>query len=353
MKKAWFLFLFFLPSFGGIKLMPHPGGIYHSAFPDFGGPEDRVTCARIREFERLAGKKIVWAFFSNNWLQGIRFPEKSVREISRCGALPFVRLMARSSFNFGPDPVYTLQNIIQGKFDRPLREWARQARKYGGPLLVEFGVEMNGDWFPWSGYWNGAGETTGYGDPHLPDGPERFRDAYRHIIEVFRREGAHNITWFFHANAESFPRTAWNRPGNYYPENDYIDWVGVSVYGPIFPEERQDWESLGFKERFLKAYLELRRVAPRKPLAVLEFGVIEDPRKPSWIRQAFDFIKEFPEIKAISWWHERWENGDGSFSDLRINSSAPALEEYRKQVKSPLFKTAPVFNLPPYFLHPR
>ncbi len=352
MRKLCLLLIFIPPALGGIKLIPHPRGIYHSAFPNFGGPEDRVSCARIRNFEELAGKKIVWAAFSNNWLQGIKFPGKHVEEISRCGRLPYIRLMARSSFNFGPDPVYTLQRIIDGDFDPQLRQWAKEARRYGGPLLVEFGVEMNGNWFPWSGYWNGAGRTDGYGDPGLADGPERFRDAYRHIIQVFREEGAVNITWFFHANAESFPHEAWNRLGNYYPGDDYVDWVGLSVYGPIFPEEREEWNSLSFRDRFLRAYRELRRVAPKKPLAVLEFGVTEDPRKPSWIGEAFAFIKSFPEIKAISWWQERWENEDGSFSDLRINSSRASLEEYKRQIKSPLFKTTPVFNLP-FFLRPR
>ncbi len=330
-----------------MKLVPYPRGIYHSAFPNFGGPEDSVNCKRIRKFESLAGKKIVWAFFSNNWIEGIRFPGKEIKEISRCGAIPFVRLMARSTFIYGPDPVYTLGGIINGDFDQQLRKWAREARNYEGPLLAEFGVEMNGDWFPWSGYWNGAGETGGYGNPEFPDGPERFRDAYRHIIEIFRQEGAENITWFFHANADSFPEEEWNKIGNYYPGDNYIDWVGLSVYGAIFPDEKQDWEELSFREKFLKTYQQVKAFAPNKPLAVLEFGVIEDPRKPAWIRQAFDFIKQFPDIKAISWWQERWENEDGSFSDLRINSSQSSLKEYRTQVKSPLFKTTPLFNFPP------
>ncbi len=346
--KGWLIFLFWEAAIfaGGIKLIPHPYGIYHSAFPDFGGPEDRVSCSKIRNFEKLAGKKIVWAFFSNNWIGGIRFPAEQVREISRCGAIPFVRLMARSSFIYGPDPVYTLQGIIDGEFDPQLRQWAREAKKYGGPLLVEFGVEMNGDWFPWSGYWNGAGETRGYGEPNFPDGPERFRDAYRHIIDLFRSQGADNITWFFHVNWDSWPQEEWNKIENYYPGSEYIDWVGVSVYGALEPDMREMWDELSFREGFLKFYRQVKEFAPQKPIAVEEFGVIQDPRKPSWIRDAFNFIKNFPGIKAISWWQERWENEDGSFSDLRINSSRASLEEYRLQVKSPLFKTLPLFNIP-------
>jgi hypothetical protein len=54
------------------------------------------------------------------------------------------------------------------------------------PLLVEYGTEMNGRWFSWNGVWNGLGVTRGYGDNEEPDGPERFRDAYRYLIDVCR-----------------------------------------------------------------------------------------------------------------------------------------------------------------------
>ncbi len=49
--------------------------------------------------------------------------------------------------------------------------------------------------------WNGAGQADGYGDSTCPDGAERFRDAYRHLVTLFREEGATNVTWFFHADA--------------------------------------------------------------------------------------------------------------------------------------------------------
>lgn len=334
---------------GPLKLIPNPRGIYFAAFPGLGGTEDIVSCSRIRNFERLAGKKITWVYFSNNWIDGIEYPEKDILEIVKCGNIPFVRLMPRSSYEFGPDPVYKLQAIIDGKFDKELRKWARMAKKYGGPLLVEFGVEMNGNWFPWSGYWNGGGKTDGYGNPGYPDGPERFRDAYRHIIDIFRSEGAFNITWFFHADARSFPTTEWNKIKYYYPGDDYMDWVGLSSYGVLFPENREDW--ISFKDKFLPAYHQIKEFAPDKPLAVLEFGVIEDARKPEWIREVFKFIREFHEIKAISWWQERWENEDGSYSDLRINSSMESLIVFRREISSPVFVTVPFFNVFHFISH--
>lgn len=51
-------------NFNSNKLIEPTVGIYHSAYPDFGGTEDIVTAERIRDFETLANKKIVWAYFS-------------------------------------------------------------------------------------------------------------------------------------------------------------------------------------------------------------------------------------------------------------------------------------------------
>ena len=54
------------------------------------------------------------------------------------------------------------------------------------------------DGFLGVGYLMARAKTNGYGDPYFPDGPERFRDAYRHIIDLFRKEDVKNITWCFH-----------------------------------------------------------------------------------------------------------------------------------------------------------
>ena len=137
---------------------PAKGRVYHAAFPDFGGPESRVSAARIRSFERLAKRRIAWAYFSNNWLRGrVRFPARHVRQIERAGRVPFIRIMARSGFGAGPDPHFKMRSIAGGAWDSELTEWCSRARDAGIPLLAEFGTEVNGDWFPWNGRWNGGG----------------------------------------------------------------------------------------------------------------------------------------------------------------------------------------------------
>ncbi len=319
---------------------PPPGKIYHAAYPDFGGWEDEVSASRVTAFSDLVGKPIAWAMFSNNWWQpdpGIRFPGEHVEMIHATGAVPYIRMMPRNRDELLPDPDYSMQAFVDGEFDDELRKWAAEAKKTGIPLIVEFGTEMNGSWFPWNAMWNGAGTRDGYGDPDLYDGPERFRDAYRHIIDIFNAEGSDNITWVFHVDANPDPVAPWNRMADYYPGDDYIDWIGVSVYGPQEPGEQ--WRS--FDEILSTVWSEILTISTAgKPIAIAEWGVIDDAAtgdKSTWIRDAFAVLGPdgpYPEIAAISYWHENFDE-----TNLRVDSSPEALDAYRMGIASDRFIT--------------
>jgi Glycosyl hydrolase family 26 len=342
----------------GIKIGPPEKGVYHSALTNFGGLEDEVSVQEINSFEKMTGKKIVWAYFSNNWDPEIVFPEEQVRSIHKEDVIPFIRMMPRTTTTDGvEDPVYTLQGFIDGKFDEDLRKWAKESKRVGIPIMVEFGTEVNGDWFPWSGILNGAAKTDGYGDRNYPDGPERFRDAYRHIIDLFRDEGVTNITWAFHVyppnNVGFRPQLLepWNNIANYYPGDDYIDWMGTSIYGAF--ELGTDWDS--FSGLLNETYPMLTALSDKKPIAVFEFGVLEDPlkgNKTEWVKDALKTIEsgKYPRLKAISYWDERWTDciilcipGLNGYIDLRLNSSQQTIDAYKKIIASPFFVSQPTF----------
>ncbi len=181
-------------------LLPPLGDkIYFGAFPDFGGSEDNVPTERIRFFENIVDKNITWACFSQNWFNGITYPKQAVHTIHDAGIMPYVRLMPRTDEDQGhPEQTFTMQNIISGKFDKKLKNWAQDAKMDNIPILVDFAVEMNGDWFPWSDRFTGGSTKDKYGDKNYPGGPERYRDVYRHIIDIFGAEGVSNVTWVFH-----------------------------------------------------------------------------------------------------------------------------------------------------------
>ena len=245
--------------------------MYHCAFPDFGGDEDNVTVDAITEFKNQAGKDIVWASFSDNWMNNIHFPLNEVNTIIGEGILPYIRMMPKTNFIENQvDPVYTLQKIINGEYDSDLTQWFTDAKNTNTTLLVEFGTEVNGSWFSWNGKYHGAGEKTAYGDPLKADGPERFVDAYRHIVDLCNNVGADNITWFFHLDDNGEPNEDWNNFENYYPGDNYVDWVGVSSYGQI--TKKDEYGALETKlDQVYKRIIALTN----KPIAILETGMIE------------------------------------------------------------------------------
>ncbi len=334
------------PAQTAVKVLPPDYGMYQGAFPYFGPLEDRVNLSTINRFDRLAGKPLAWGYFSNNWFRGIRFPYAAVRIIFRTGAIPFVRLMPRSGFD-PHDTTYTLQKIIDGKFDADLQRWAVMAKRVGIPMMAEFGGEPNGDWFPWCGAFNGGGDTAGYGNPSVPDGPERFRDAYRHIITICRNAGAVNITWAFHVNSGNDPLEPWNTMAAYYPGDDYIDWIGESTYGAQVPGDY--WSLL--TDVLDASYNELASISPAKPLALFEYGVIADTipgHKAAWITEGLDSLRagRYPRIKGISYWHSKFTNANGSVSNMRLDSSPDVTEAYRTEMSDPFFVSRPVLTTP-------
>ena len=308
-----------------VHVLPPAHGIYHAAFPGLCPTEDCASAARVRAFERLAGKRIVWAYFSDNWFHGIRFPAAKVRAIwSVHHTIPFIRLMARANWDEGcKDKTYALPRIIDGTYDDELRAYARDARASNVPLMLEFGTEANGDWFPWSGPCNG--------------GPAVFVRAWRHVVGIFREEGATNVTWVLHLDA-SDPRTI----RAYYPGSHWVDWVGLSAYGAQQPGD--PWTS--FRSVFDPAYAALARAAPGKPIALLEFGAVVERGhdKAAWVRDAFATIASgrYPRLKAVSWWNSNWTNGSGEAPSLmRIDTSPGVLKAYRSAVATSTFVSLP------------
>lgn len=325
--------------FAQLKLQkPLNNQIYHSAYPDFGGFEDNVTAQRIVDFETLAGKNITWAYFSDNWFDGIHFPSVEVATIHNLGRVPFIRIMPRNMNEDTPDPVYFMQAFLDGNFDSEINQWAAAAKATAIPLLIEFGTEVNGNWFGWNGQYAGAGNTTTYGDPLLYDGAERFRDVYRHIIDLFNAQNVNNVTWFFHVNVENSPNTLWNKMKNYYPGDNYIDWIGISVYGP--QDNLDGWWSFG--SLLSNNWSEINQISTTgKPLAILELGVIDDVTlgdKAAWINDAYASVNVgglfYPHIGAMSWWHENFD-----LTNLRIDTSIESLSAYQSAVSSTTFIT--------------
>lgn len=314
-------------------------GLYTGAFIEFGDAEENVTLESIENFEAMVGKHQAIIASSSFWGEQ-DFPTENLNVIWQHKSLPLVFWSPWDrpyEENKGPDR-FSLTAILAGTWDKYIDDWAEAAREFGHPLIVVFGVEMNGEWFPWSGIFYGADQW----DLEKKNwrGPEQFKAAYRHVVDRVRARGATNIKWMFHTNNYSSPLNTWNFAPSYYPGSDYVDWLGMSVYGQQFKDEPNpdipslmDWP-----------YQEMCGLDPDKPVMIAEWATGEFPynvnepglRKPEWIKQGLELFRtRYPRIKAAVYWHERWQNLDQSYSNLRVNSSPESLKAYRDGVAHP------------------
>jgi hypothetical protein len=127
----------------------------------------------------------------------------------------------------------------------------------------------------------------------------------------------------------------------------------MSVYGQQYVED--NWSP--FEPLLDWPYEEITEIEPNKPLMLAEWGIGEFPQfgsKSGFIKEAFKTMKQYPQLKAAVFWNERWQNEsyedeegihhDGSYSNLRVNSSPEALAAYRKGVGKKFWLGRPIIG---------
>jgi len=331
---------------GPVTLSMPSTSAYTGAYVDFGEGESNVTFEALTRFEQMTGKHLAVIALGNFWGdQG--FPTKTLAIINGYGAVPLIFWSPWDKpyvENATVPDRFNLPNILAGKWDKYIDQWADAARNYGKPILVTWGLEMNGTWFPWSGIFHGGGKVIGKknGQP-LYAGPELIKKTYRYVVDRVRARKADNILWGFHVNNFSSPRDSWNKIANYYPGTNYVDWLGLSVYGKM--AKKEGWAP--FNNVMDEPYQEICQLDARKPIILAEWGVGEFPPgdKAGFIATAFaDIPTKYQRIRAAVYWHERWENKDGTYSNLRVNSSPEALQAYQTGVAAPYWIDRPQFE---------
>jgi Glycosyl hydrolase family 26 len=302
-------------SFGAPLAPPPSGKLYHGLYYDGVGTdthdpsEHDVMPADVEHYEQAVGAKTTWVYFSDNWFESRSFPRATCEWIRHLGKVPYVRLMLRSSVEQSrPEKTFSLDKIVAGKFDDDLRAWARDARSFASPVLIEWGTEPNGKWFSWNGKWNGGAAR----------GPATYIAAYRHIVDLMREQGANNLHWVWHANWFDEPEQKWNVFENYFPGENYCDWVALSIYGPLTPQTTDGTES--FRSKLSEAYPRLTTIAPGKPVIIAEFGCALRNKHcdaAEWARGALDeiFSGRWPALTGFCWWNEGWQNDDNKKHD--------------------------------------
>src|SRR5436190_17336702 len=141
---------------------PPPSGKLYQGFY-YGGvgtdthdpTEHDVLPQDVDQYEKTVGSKTTCIYVSDNWFESREFPAATCSWIRDLGKIPYLRLMLRSDVEqLHVEKVFTLDKIVAGDFDQDLRAWARAAKDFGGPILIEWRTESNRKSLIWNGRLN-------------------------------------------------------------------------------------------------------------------------------------------------------------------------------------------------------
>lgn len=204
-----------------------------------------------------------------------------------------------------------LPAILDGTYDAFLDQWAQAFACLDCEILIRFGHEMNGNWYPWS------------------DDPKLFREAFRYVVGRIRAVQTKPIYWMFSPNHDD--GGSGRDYQDYFAGTDVVDCVGLSGYnfGPT-----QKWSHwMTFDELFLKTIPKLYQ-AYHLP-CFLDIGCTEiGGDKSAWILDAFHKIATLDAyqcVRGIVWFNYLKE------TDWRIESSPESLSAFRTGAQQPYF----------------
>lgn len=240
----------------------------------------------------------------------------------------------------GYESEFTTTEIANGDQDNYIFRHLYFARKHGMPMFIRLGHEMNGNWYSYSAYnADGSRRSNSAAD---------YRQMWRRVVIIFRGgyvrdinselakhdlpplngetdlpkwmdypplddvksyiPPAHNVAFVWTPNSLSIPDVRGNQPSDYYPGDEFVDWVGQDVY-------HAPWATSTDK-LFLSmdSFYNEFAVKRGKPYMIGELGLEAHPSgrnsdNPAFIRRVIRWYEDHPRAKALIYWS--WDAREG------------------------------------------
>ncbi|MDG4829539.1 glycosyl hydrolase [Solwaraspora sp. WMMD1047] len=219
----------------------------------------------------------------------------SVETLSTVPATPMLSIEPWRSGGGSAQPDWSLSATIDGRWDREYDALARTVVGYRQPILIRFGHEMNGHWYPW-GTRNGNSKGE-------------YVRAWRHVVDRFRQAGATNALWVWSPN---IIRGADSRTiKEFWPGEQYVDIVGVTGYGV-----REKSPEVTYRPTLRLVY-----ALTDKPILLTEVGVQPGADKKSWLKGFGPWLEDNPRVAGFVW-YQVIRQGDWRYDDTPANLAA-------------------------------
>lgn len=212
-----------------------------------------------------------------------------------------------------------LEKAGNGEYDAVVKAFSAWAKTTDRPIYLRIGYEFDG--------------------VHNELEPQGYVKAYRRIVDLMRAEGVDNVAFVWHSYAaptyRDYPLSDW------YPGDDYVDWVGISLFGHMYADELNAEGDTLFD--FARSH--------RKPVMVAEASPIHGIEKDNidaWNTWFVNFLSltYSRNIKAISLINEDWArvaiDGISEWKDARLQNNARVYRAwFRETGKDRYLKQSP------------
>ncbi|MCR8631433.1 stalk domain-containing protein [Paenibacillus radicis (ex Xue et al. 2023)] len=208
--------------------------------------------------------------------------------------------------------------------DAHLREWARAAKASGIPIFLRYASEMNGNWVVW------------HGDP------QKYIEKFRLVHDVMAQEAPNVAMVWSPGDVPAYSMDV------YYPGDEYVDWVGVSLYTEPYENgdpAQSNMQATSPIERLDSLY---KTYADRKPIMISETAVSHYAHIPQEsftdygllnLQRLYEIMPlKYPRLKSITYFNVDLKNRESRNNYLLgANEAMKAL--YSKMIAAPYYLT--------------
>jgi hypothetical protein len=263
----------------------------------------------VGAFAEQAGRRPAVVMWYQNWSEPL-FYQSQIRPLARQGPIPMINWLPEGTRG---SESYSLRAIAAGKFDRYIRASARLAAAWRYPMFIDFAHEMNLRGYAWS---EGVSGNT----------PAAYVRAWRHVVSLFRAEGADNVRWVWAPNTDCEGRCPF---AEFYPGNAWVNWVGLDGYN-FAAVDGTPWRQ--FQQIFGPSYRILTSLT-EKPVMIAETASTETGgSKAQWIlNMGRSLLTSMPRVRLLVWFDRIKE------TNWSIDSSPSSLAAFREAMSSAPF----------------
>lgn len=291
----------------------------------------------IDDFEAIIKHKVGSVVWFPTWDD--EFPTLACNKLAERGIIPHLTWELfwpsenpNNSRSTGPNGYQAFHDVLNGKHDAYIDRFAEDAKIFNKPVFIRFLHEFNGNWYVWSGNKNGQAEG----------GPKQVVAVWKYVVDRFKAKGADKVQWLWvpHGPSIDLSTDPWNGVTNYWPGDEYVDWIGLDGYN-FYPRDPwgQERPFRDFDNCFRDLYDQCTQLGDH-PMMIAEFGTgefeYEGSNKAGWITEAFQKIQsDYPRVKMFTWFNINKE------LDWRVNSSPEALKAFSQAMQDNYYIASP------------